>query len=86
MTVDEAIKELHRIRRECPDINFRVITVNDIVDAVLGGEADLTHVQEEEARELARNSWEMKKWPDMRERDWDFLSYAFTPDMLGLED
>lgn len=72
MNVDEAFLVLRKIRRECDEINFKVITVEDVY-SLLFEEEELTEQEEEKAKEIIKNSWEMQHWSDMFEDDWDFF-------------
>jgi|JI9StandDraft_1071089.scaffolds.fasta_scaffold105875_6 hypothetical protein len=75
LTVNEAFELLRSIRRRCEDINFKVITVDDIYSSLGLDEFDYEEEFETTLRNHIRNSWEMNHWSDtdMYDDDWEFF-------------
>lgn len=84
MTVDEAISALHLIRAACRDINFKVMTTDDIMNIVLGVDTvqSMTETELNTARQMARDSWELRHWADMQEGDWMQVEDALDADFV----
>jgi hypothetical protein len=84
LSVGEAITLLGQIRRACPDVNFRVITTDDILGICVGEDVAtlLTDDERQQAEDYARWSYEMKDWADMSDFDWDSLTGALPHEFV----
>lgn len=73
MTVNEAFTALAEIRRRCPDIALKVVTVDDVYSTLGLDEIDYAPQVQEALRERIRNSWEMRNFDSMGDHEWEFF-------------
>lgn len=73
MTVNEAFTALAEIRRRCPDIALKVVTVDDVYSTLGLDEIDYAPQVQEALRERIRRSWEFQNYDGLTDYEWEFF-------------
>jgi hypothetical protein len=83
LSVTEAFKLLREIRRMCPEMNLKVITVDDIVDYHFSNHDTMSDEDERKVRQIAQESWELRHWPDIADHEWAYFDDVYPHAILN---
>ena len=77
---NDAFSALREIRTKYPDIQLKVLTIDDVLSTNDWPDTPAN-------RDHIRNSYEWRKWDEMKESDWDSLAMMDdAPDAGSYED